>query len=268
MIFDSHAHLDVEEFDGDRAEVLKKIRDAGVKYVLNPGVDIETSKAAVRLASEHDWIYAAVGYYPQETRHMNYDLLEEIIILTEQPKVMAIGEIGLDYHWDDTPHDVQQFWFREQIRLAEKLGMPIIIHDREAHGDVFKILQEEKAFDSIKILFHCFSGSAEFARQLTDRGCFLSVAGPITYNMNRKAKAVLSAVPEDRLLVETDSPYLTPVPHRGERNDSSYIVHTIEKAAEYMGKTFEETAELTYRNALSFFGIKDGGSVSAAHIGE
>lgn len=257
MIFDSHAHIDVEEFDGDRAEVLEKIQEAGVKYVLNPGVDIKTSRAAVKLASEHPWIYAAVGYYPQETRHMNYDLLEEIEKLAADPKVKAIGEIGLDYHWDDTPHDIQQFWFREQIRLAEKLQMPIAIHDREAHGDVFKILEEENAFDNIKILFHCFSGSGEFARQLTDRGCYLSLAGPITYNTNRKAKAVLSVVPEDRLLVETDSPYLTPVPHRGERNDSSYIVYTIQKAAEYLGKTFEETADLTYRNAVSFFGIDE-----------
>lgn len=255
MIFDSHAHLDAKEFDDDRAEVLEKIKKAGVAYVLNPGVDIETSRAAVKLASEHPWIYAAVGYYPQETRHMNYDLLEEIEKLAADPKVKAIGEIGLDYHWDDTPVRVQQFWFREQIRLAEKLEMPIAIHDREAHGDVFEILQEEGAFDKIKILFHCYSGSAEFARQLTDRGCYLSIAGPITYNTNRKAAAVLAVVPEDRLLVETDSPYLTPVPHRGERNDSSYIVHTIEKAAGYLGKTFEETAELTYRNALEFFGI-------------
>lgn len=257
MIFDSHAHMDVEEFDKDRAEVLEKIHSGKISYVLNPGVDLKTSQGAVRLAEEYPWIFAAVGYYPQECRHMNYDLLEEIEKLAvEHPKVRAIGEIGLDYHWNDTPHDVQQFWFRQQIRLAEKLRLPIIIHDREAHGDVYEILVEEKAFEKTKVLFHCYSGSAEFARQLLAKGCYFSIAGPVTYANNKKAPAVLDVIPLDRMCVETDSPYLTPEPFRGQRNDPSFTEYTVQRIAELKNLTFDEVAEATCQTAKSLFGIE------------
>lgn len=257
MYFDSHAHLTEDCFAQDFDTIVENMKTASVTGMMEIGYDLPSSEKAVQLAEQLSWVHAAVGSHPDDAAQVDEARIAVYRELCKNPRVKAIGEIGLDYHWDDTPHDIQQFWFREQIRLAEKLQMPIAIHDREAHGDVFKILEEENAFDNIKILFHCFSGSGEFARQLTDRGCYLSLAGPITYNTNRKAKAVLSVVPEDRLLVETDSPYLTPVPHRGERNDSSYIVYTIQKAAEYLGKTFEETADLTYRNAVSFFGIDE-----------
>ncbi len=187
---------------------------------------------------------------------MNYDLLEEIARLAEHPKVRAIGEIGLDYHWDVTPHDVQQFWFRQQIRLAERMDLPIVIHDREAHGDVMEILKEERAFERTRVLMHCYSGGAELARQYLQLGCYFSIAGPVTYGTNRKAKAVLSVIPLDHLCVETDSPYLTPEPFRGQRNDPSLIEHTVRKIAELKGLSFEEVAEGTCRTAKKFFGIE------------
>ena len=257
MLFDSHAHMDVEEFTQDREELLERIHADKISYIVNPGVDLETSINAVELAQKYDWIYAAVGYYPQETRFMDERMLTVIEELAQKPKVVAIGEIGLDYHWDDTPHDVQQRWFREQIRLAIKLGKPIIIHDREAHGDVVDILKDEKAFDNIKVLFHCYTGSAEMARQLLkEENCFFSIAGPVTYGTNRKAKAVIETIPLERMCIETDSPYLTPEPFRGQRNDPSLVEHTARKIAELKGVTFEEVAEATMNTAKKIFGIE------------
>ena len=257
MLFDSHAHMDVEEFNEDRDEVLQRIHADKISFVLNPGVDLETSNGAVQLAQKYDWIYAAVGYYPQETCHMDDDVLELIEGLARKPKVVAIGEIGLDYYWDRTPHDVQQYWFRKQIQLAIRLGKPIIIHDREAHGDVVSILKEEKAFENTKVLFHCYSGSAEMARQLLQEGtCYFSIAGPVTYGKNRKAKAVIETIPLDRMCIETDSPYLTPEPFRGKRNDPALVEYTARKVAELKGVTFEEVAAATMATAKSIFGIK------------
>ncbi len=256
MIFDSHAHMDTEEFNEDRAEVLEKVHSGKISYLLNPGVDLTSSQNAVRLAEEYPWVYAAVGFHPQETRYLSFDILEELEKLAAHPKVKAIGEIGLDYHWDRTPHDVQHFWFRQQIRLAIKLGLPIIIHDREAHGDIYQILLEEGAFDKIKVLFHCYSGSAEFAKQLRAKGCYFSIAGPVTYKYNKKAAGILAEIPFDRMCVETDSPFLTPEPFRGERNDPSFTEYTVQKVAELKGVSFEEVAERTCATAKELFGIE------------
>lgn len=256
MIFDSHAHMDTEEFNEDRAEVLERIHNGKISYVLNPGVDLASSQAAVKLAEQYPWIYAAVAYHPHETRHLSLDILDEIEKLAAHPKVKAIGEIGLDYYWDHSPRDLQQFWFRQQIRLAEKLEMPIIIHDREAHGDIYQILMEEGAFDRIKVLFHCYSGSAEFAKQLREKGCYFSIAGPVTYKNNKKAAGILAEIPLERMCVETDSPFLTPEPFRGKRNDPSYTEYTVQKIAELKGLTFEEVAEATCTTAKEFFGIE------------
>lgn len=255
MLFDSHAHLDVEEFNEDREEMMKAAREAGVSYVVNPGVDLETSLGAIEMARKYPWVYAMVGYYPQETRFMTYELLEKIEELAKEPKVVAIGEIGLDYYWEDTPHDVQQKWFREQIRLAEKLDMPIAIHDREAHGDVVQILKEEKAFDRIRVLMHCYSGSAEMAKELLKLGCYFSISGVVTYKNNKKAQGVIDAIPLDHMCIETDSPYLTPVPFRGKRNDPSKVVYTARKIAEMKGISFEEVAAATCDTAKRFYGI-------------
>ncbi len=256
MLFDTHAHLDAQQFDNDRKELLKNLEKGNISYVVNPGVDLETSRNAVKLAQEYPWIYATVGYYPQETKYMDEDMLKLIEGLAKKEKVVGIGEIGLDYYWDTTPHDVQQYWFRRQIQLAIKLNLPIVIHDREAHGDVMQILYEEKAFENIKVLMHCYSGSASMAKELLKHGCFFSIAGPVTYGNNRKAKSVIEAIPLEHMVIETDSPYLTPVPFRGKRNDPSLVEHTARKIAELKGLTFEEVAEATCNTAKNFFGIK------------
>lgn len=256
MLFDSHAHLDVPHFDEDRKELFKKIEESNVSYVVNPGVDLESSRDAIKLAHEYPWIYAAVGFYPQETRYMDDDMLVLIENLAKKDKVVAIGEIGLDYYWDRTPHDVQQYWFRKQLQLAIKLNLPVIIHDREAHGDIVNILYEEKVFENTKVLMHCYSGSATMAKELLKHGCYFSIAGPVTYGNNRKAKAVVEAIPLDHMCIETDSPYLTPVPFRGKRNDPTLVEHTARKIAELKGVTFEEVAEATCNTAKHIFGIK------------
>ena len=256
MLFDSHAHLDVPHFDEDRKELFKKIEESNVSFVVNPGVDLETSRNAIKLAQEYPWLYAAVGFYPQETRYMDDDMLVLIENLAKKDKVVAIGEIGLDYYWDRTPHDVQQYWFRKQLQLAIKLNLPVIIHDREAHGDIVQILYEEKVFENTKVLMHCYSGSASMAKELLKHGCYFSIAGPVTYGNNRKAKAVVEAIPLDHMCIETDSPYLTPVPFRGKRNDPTLVEHTARKIAELKGVSFEEVAEATCNTAKKIFGIK------------
>ncbi|MBR5228243.1 MAG: TatD family hydrolase [Firmicutes bacterium] len=256
MLFDSHAHLDVPHFDEDRKELFKKIEESNVSFVVNPGVDLETSRNAIKLAQEYPWLYAAVGFYPQETRYMDDDMLVLIENLAKKDKVVAIGEIGLDYYWDRTPHDVQQYWFRKQLQLAIKLNLPVIIHDREAHGDIVQILYEEKVFENTKVLMHCYSGSASMAKELLKHGCYFSIAGPVTYGNNRKAKAVVEAIPLDHMCIETDSPYLTPLPFRGKRNDPTLVEHTARKIAELKGVSFEEVAEATCNTAKKIFGIK------------
>ena len=262
MIFDSHAHMDTDAFDEDRDDVLERAHRGNISYILNPGVDLESSRAAVELAHRYPWIYAAVGYHPQMTGELSFSLLQEIRELAADPKVVAIGEIGLDYFKEKAPREIQQFWFRQQIRLAVELGLPFAIHDRQAHGDTVRILEEEDAFSKTKVLFHCYSGSAEMARQLLRKNCYFSISGSVTYGNNRKAAEVLAAIPLDHMMVETDAPFLTPEPHRGERNDPSLIEHTVRKVAEYKGISFEETAAATCDTAKRFFNIEPKGFTS------
>lgn len=256
MIFDSHAHMDLDLFDADRDELLERIHNDKISYIVNPGVDIESSRAAVELAHKYDWIYAAIGYHPQLTAKMSYRNIEELRKLAEDPNVVAIGEIGLDYYKLTTPKNIQQFWFRQQIELAVELGLPFCIHDREAHGDTLQILEESKAFERTRVLFHCYSGSAEMARQLAKKGCYFSISGSVTYGNNKKAEAILNEIALDHMLVETDAPFLTPEPFRGQRNDPSLTEYTVRKIAEYKKISFEEVAEATCETAKSFFSIK------------
>ena len=255
MLFDSHSHLDGEKFNKDRDEVINRAKEAGVSYIMNPGADLETSANAVKLSEKYDMIYAAVGVHPHEAKTMDEIMLQLIKGLAKKPKVKAIGEIGLDYYYDNSPRDIQKKWFREQIRLAKELKLPIIIHDRDANEDVMNILKEEKAFDT-GVLMHCYSGSAELARQYVKLGAYISIAGPVTFKNSRKAVEVVEIVPLDRLMIETDSPYLTPQPHRGKRNESSYVRYVAEKIAEIKGITFEEVANVTAENAKRYFNIK------------
>ncbi|WIF95945.1 TatD family hydrolase [Caminicella sporogenes] len=255
MLFDSHTHLDDRKFDKDRDDVIKRAKENGISYIMNPGADYESSVRAVELADKYDMVYAAVGIHPHDAKTMDEMMLELLKAMTKKPKVMAIGEIGLDYHYDYSPREVQKKWFREQIRLAKEVKLPIIIHDREANNDVMKILKEENAFEN-GVLLHCYSGSTELAKEYIKLGAYISIAGPITFKNARKAVEVVQTVPIEYLMIETDAPYLTPVPYRGKRNETSYVRFVAEKIAEIKGISFEEVAQKTTENAKKYFGIK------------
>lgn len=256
MLFDSHCHMNDERYDTDRSEVLQRAREAGVKYLVNPGADLATSEQAVRLAAAHPWIYAAVGVHPHDAKDMGEAGLQLIRHLAGKPKVVAIGEIGLDFHYDFSPREVQRHWFVEQLRLARTLKLPVIIHDREANQEVFDTLKAEHAFET-GVLMHCYSGSAELARQYIRQGAMISIAGPVTFPNARKTVEVVEAVPLDRLFIETDGPYLTPVPYRGKRNEPAYVAYVAQRIAQIKGISVEEVARQTYRNAAAFFGIPE-----------
>ena len=249
-LFDTHAHYDDEAFDADRDAVLTAFDG----LVIDPGCTLESSRAAVELAARHPHVYAAVGIHPENCGDYVPEHLDALRRLARQPKVVAIGEIGLDYYWaENPPRQFQQQVFRAQLALALALALPVIVHDREAHGDSLAIVRE---FSGLRGVFHCYSGSAEMARELLDSGWYLGFDGPVTYKNARKALEVAEMAPADRILIETDSPYLSPVPMRGKRNDSRNVVYIAEKLAQIKGMTTEEMAELTMANGKRLFGIR------------
>jgi hydrolase, TatD family len=255
MLFDTHAHLDSHKFDNDREETISRAVEAGIDTIVNIGFNRETIPSTIALAEKYPFIYAAVGWHPTDAVDMR---LEEDLAWIERlcghPKVVAIGEIGLDYYWDTSPKDVQHTVFREQIRLARKLGMPIVIHNRDAHEDVVRLLKEEKA-EEVGGIMHCFSGSWETAKKCLDMNFYISFGGPVTFKNARVPKEVLERVPLDRLLVETDCPYLAPHPYRGKRNETAFVRLVAETAAEIKGISLEEMAEITSENARRCFRI-------------
>lgn len=255
MLTDSHTHLNAEQFNEDQDEVIKRALDAGVTRIVNVGFNRETIPSSIALAERYDFIYSTVGWHPVDAIDMMPGDLEWIEELCKHEKVVAIGEIGLDYYWDKSPRDVQQRVFREQIRLARKLGMPIVIHNRDAHQDILHILKEEKA-EEVGGIMHCFSGSWETAKQCLDMNLHISFGGPVTFKNAKQPKEVLAQVPLDRLLIETDAPYLTPHPFRGKRNETGYVRLVAETAAEIRGLTLEEIAEITTNNAIRLLGLK------------
>ena len=253
MITDTHMHLDHAKFDHDREDVIRRAREAGVSRMINVGFNRQTIRTTLALAEAYDFIDAVIGWHPQDAVHMTAEDLDYIEhVARMHPKVVALGEMGLDYYWDTSPRDVQQRVFREQIRLARKLGMPIVIHNRDAHGDIVDILRQEKAYD-IGGVMHCFSGSWETAQLCLDMNFYISFGGPVTYKNAKQPKEVLGKVPMDRLLVETDAPFLTPHPHRGKRNETGYVRLVAEAAAEIKGLSLEEFAAQTTKNAASIF---------------
>ena len=253
MLFDTHAHYDAEQFGQDRETVLASLPSRGVSLVVNPGCDIPSSRKAVELARAWPFLYAAVGYHPEECGPYDPAELDILRELAQDPKVVAIGEIGLDYYWEENPpKELQQRVFRDQLALAGELDLPVIVHDREAHGDSLSIIKE---FPQVRGVFHCFSGSAGMARELVKLGWMVSFTGVLTYKNARKAVEAAQAVPLDRIMIETDSPYMAPVPHRGKRNDSGYVRHVCEKLAEIKGISFEECARITLENGKRFYGI-------------
>lgn len=276
MLFDSHAHINNDTYtEEEREALIKEIESSDVAYVMDIGFDLESSVKAVEHAKRLPWCYAAVGIHPHDTKSMDEEVLSMIKHLAGKEKVQAIGEIGLDFHYNHSEQDTQEYWFRRQIQLANQLRMPIVIHSREADQRTMDILKEEKAFSDercswfpkrageggvpekdARVLLHCFSGSRELGRQYVKLGATLSVAGPVTYKNNRKTVEMVETIPIEYLLAETDSPYLTPVPLRGKPNKSVYVEHTVRKIAEIKGITFEEAAERTLENAKVFFNIK------------
>ena len=228
MIFDTHAHYDSGAFNADREELLASMPQKGVGLILDPGCDERSSRAALALAERFSFVYAAVGIHPEDMDSMSADSLDTVRALAAHEKCVAIGEIGLDYYWDASPKDEQKSLFEAQLALAQELELPVIVHDREAHADCLELVGR---FPAARGVFHCFSGSAEMAEILLRRGWYLGFDGPVTYKNARKALEVLEITPPERILIETDSPYMSPVPLRGKRNDSSNLVYIIEKIA-------------------------------------
>ncbi|HOJ09176.1 MAG TPA: TatD family hydrolase [Clostridiales bacterium] len=255
MLFDTHAHYDDERFDEDRYELLEKIHREGVSYILNAASDIDSAKMSIMLAEKYDFVYAAAGVHPHNAGKTDDSTMASLKSLISCNKVVAIGEIGLDYYYDFTPADTQKKWFAEQIRLAKRVKLPIIIHNRDSHEDVMRIIKEENARDAGGV-FHCYSGSVEMARDVLNNNFYISFGGPVTFKNSKKVLDVLRFVPEDRILVETDCPYLTPEPFRGKRNHSGYLEYIVKKIAEIKGSTFEKMAELTMENGKRLFNIK------------
>ena len=254
MIFETHAHYDDEQFDADRDELLSSLADGGVGLVVNPSVTAENAKKVLAMAEQYSFFYAAVGVHPENCANYDENELAALRELAQHPKCVAIGEIGLDYYWEENPpREFQQRVFREQMALACELHLPVIVHDREAHADSLTIVKE---FPEVKGVFHCYSGSAEMAKELLKLGWMISFTGVVTYKNARKTVEAAEVVPLDRLMIETDAPYMSPVPRRGTRNDSRNLIYIAEKLAEIKGISTEEMIRITEENAKRFFGIK------------
>ncbi len=255
MIFDTHAHYDDEAFDVDREELLAALPAAGVGRVIDVGASVSSSLQALELAERVDYIYASVGVHPSETPELETAGLDWLRDAAARKKAVAIGEIGLDYHWDEPPRDLQQKWFRAQLELAMELDMPVIIHSRDAAQDTYDILRET-AGDRVRAVLHCFSYEWEMAKRFLDLGYYIGIGGVLTYKNARKQKEVLAAMPTGRLLIETDCPYLPPVPHRGERNSSLFLPLVVSEMAAIRGVSCEEIERVTWDNACRFYGME------------
>jgi TatD DNase family protein len=251
MLFDTHAHMDSRSFDADREELLQALPERGIQYLMNPGCSLESSYAAVKLAQEYDYIYAAVGSHPDAADEVNDAVIEEYGKLCKlNPKVKAIGEIGLDYHYEDIPRDLQKKAFIAQLELARELDLPVIVHERDAHEDGMAII---KSFPTVKGVFHCYSGSAEMARQLVDLGWYIGFTGVLTFKNARRAIETAQSIPLERIVLETDCPYMAPVPFRGKRNDPGYLYRMAEKLAEIRNRSVEEIHEITVENGKRLY---------------
>lgn len=253
MLFDTHAHYDDSQFDQDREALLAGLPAQGISLVVNPGCDAASSRSAAELAGRHPFLYAAAGIHPENCASYSTRDLEAVRALAGGEKTVAIGEIGLDYYWEENPpRELQRRVFRDQMALARELELPVIVHDREAHADAMAVVRE---FPGVRGVFHCFSGSAEMAAELVALGWMISFTGVLTYKNARRAVEAARLVPIDRLMIETDSPYMAPVPVRGRRNDSGNLRHICARLAEIKGLSFEDCARITLENGKRFFAI-------------
>lgn len=253
-LYDSHAHLDDERFDQDREEIIKSLKANGISLVINPGADMKSSRKALGLADLYPNVYAAVGIHPQEASNYDSEDLEIIRKWSENPKVVAIGEIGLDYYYGKNNKEEQIKLFREQIKLASEMSLPVIIHMRDATEDTYNILKEYEG--KVRGVMHCYSGSLEMAELFMELGYYISLAGVVTFKNAKTAKEVAKNIPLERLLIETDSPYLTPEPNRGKRNEPRYVKHVADKICELRGISLVEFSEITRKNTEELFGLQ------------
>ncbi len=249
-LIDSHAHMDSEQFDSDRAEVFQRIKD-NMDFIVNIGYDIESSKQGVEYSKEYDFIYAVIGIHPIDIAEYDEEVEKELELLGKNPKVVAIGEIGLDYHWMTEPKEVQQERFKKQLELAERLNKPVVIHTRDAMEDTVNILKE---YPNITGVIHCYPGSLETAKQLVDR-FYLGIGGTLTFKNSKKAVEVVKDIPLDRIVIETDCPYLTPEPFRGKRNEPIYVEYVAKKIAEIKEISVEDVTKITTENAKKLYRI-------------
>lgn len=250
-IFDTHAHYDDSRFDEDRDELLCSLKEKGVSHIINCGCDLKSSLTTLALSEKHDFIYAAVGVHAHEAEEATESDLAQIEKLYENSKVVAVGEIGLDYHYDFSPRERQLEVFERQLILANKLELPVIVHDRESHEDTMNLLKKYKP----KGVVHCFSGSAEMAKEIVKLGMYIGIGGAVTFKNAKKPVEVVEYLPIDRLLLETDAPYMTPVPYRGQRCDSAHIAYTAEKIAEIKDLDVQELIDTCNENAKRLFNI-------------
>ena len=252
MIFDTHAHLDSEQFEEDFDVIIQNIINKKISLIVNPGCDIPTSKKSVELSEKYDFIYSAVGFHPHEAKYMDQDAIKEIENLAIlNNKVVAIGEIGLDYYYDFSPRDIQEDVFAEQMELANKLDLPFIIHSRDASNDTYEMVKKYK--NNVDCVLHCYSQRKEMAKLYLDLGCYLSFAGPVTFKKSTNLQEVAKYTPLDRIFIETDSPYLSPEPKRGKKNEPSNVIYTGKKIAELKEISEKQLFKSTYNNAVRFF---------------
>lgn len=252
MIFDSHAHYDAEQFEEDREELLGQMNAAGVAGIINVGASWDGVEASQKLAETHPFIYAAVGVHPDHVGELNEEKMNRMYELCKKEKTVAVGEIGLDYYWDKESHEIQKKWFVEQLKMAKDTGLPVNIHSREAAQETFDLMKAEHAGTTGGVI-HCFSGSAQMALEYVKLGYSIGIGGVVTFKNGRVLKEVAAAVPLDRIVIETDCPYLAPAPHRGKRNSSLYLPLVIEEIAKIRGITPQEVEDATYENVMRIF---------------
>ena len=252
MLFDTHAHLNDPAFDPDREQLMAGLASKGIGYVMNAGCSLASSRDIIQMAEKYPWLYGSVGSHPDSADEVNEEVIEEYRKMATHEKVKAIGEIGLDYYYEDIPREIQKNAFRMQMALAQELDMPVIIHEREAHDDGMRIVKE---FPKVKGVFHCYSGSAEMARQLVDRGWYIGFTGVLTFKNARKAIETAASIPLERIVLETDCPYMAPEPFRGRRNDPGYLFRMAEKLAEIRNVSVEQIHAITTDNGKRLYRI-------------